>query len=448
MSTTIDINDVYERIASSSLYGNLGIFAGAGFSKAVLRGSNSDALSWGELLEQCCEKLDVGHEIFEQKNISYPEVASKICSCYAEKENIGYDEASTALKREIAKLTNWYPTESKRKKYYQFFKCMNLNWILTTNYDLLLETVLSGRGLSLGPTDQLLNPRHMVPIYHLHGIRVDPNSIIITQEDYISLFRPSEYRQFKLPLLLKESTMILVGYGLGDINVLTALDWSKNVFNNTSSVSYPHDIIQLLHTKNPSKSPYRDKNDIIIVETSNIETFFEELCNVIEEKQTLFEQNLIELEDLNGKFTNPSEKMIKKFIDNQHYRQGIIKKLEGNETYLTSGFLYFLDAVVNETKNRAEPTGAFFAYDERLKVILDVLVAVDVDKMPHSLFNLLASSFEDVSQYIGQSHGDSWDAYDTWIARRNDIPDKTIQEMKDYYELKWWQWKTKKLLDF
>lgn len=444
----ITINDVYEMIANSSLYGNLGIFAGAGFSKAVLRGSNFDAYSWGELLEQCCKNLDVDTDIFENKSISYPELASKLCACYAKKENIDYNKASIIIKQEIAKLTNWYPTEDKRKEYYDFFKCMDLNWILTTNYDLLLETVLSGKGLSLGPTDQLINPRYMVPIYHLHGIRVDPNSIVITQEDYISLFRPSEYRQFKLPLLLKESTVLLVGYGLGDINVLTSLDWSKNVFNNTSSVSYPHDIIQLLHTQNPSSDPYRDKDDIIIVETDNIETFFKGLCKIIEEKQTLFNQELIQLEDLNKEFTTPSNKMINDFIDNQTYRQEIIKKLEGRETYLTSGFLFFLDAVITETKRRAEPVGAFFAYDQRLKVILDVLVSIEVGKMPHSLFNLLVSSFEDVSHYIGTSPGDSWDAYQTWRSKRYEIPDKTIQEMKNFFELKWWQPKTFKLLSF
>jgi len=48
---------------------------------------------------------------------------------------------------------------------------------------------------------------------------------IIVQEDYVGQFRPTEYRQIKMALMIKESTMLIIGYGLGDVNVLTALDW-------------------------------------------------------------------------------------------------------------------------------------------------------------------------------------------------------------------------------
>ncbi len=51
----------------------------------------------------------------------------------------------------------------------------------------------------------------------MHGIRTSPNSIIISQEDYISLFRPNQYRQQKLSLSIKESTTLIIGYGLGDV---------------------------------------------------------------------------------------------------------------------------------------------------------------------------------------------------------------------------------------
>ena len=62
-------------------------------------------------------------------------------------------------------------------------------WIITTNYDLVLETLLTGKCKSLSPTNYLSAPRNIIPIYHFHGTRLDPNSIIVTQEDYIPLFR-------------------------------------------------------------------------------------------------------------------------------------------------------------------------------------------------------------------------------------------------------------------
>jgi hypothetical protein len=44
--------EVLTFISKSASYGNLGLFVGAGFSKAVLNDPMKIALSWGELLEQ------------------------------------------------------------------------------------------------------------------------------------------------------------------------------------------------------------------------------------------------------------------------------------------------------------------------------------------------------------------------------------------------------------
>lgn len=49
-------------LASSSSYGNLGLFVGAGFSKAVLNEATTIALSWGELLEKASESMGVDYE--------------------------------------------------------------------------------------------------------------------------------------------------------------------------------------------------------------------------------------------------------------------------------------------------------------------------------------------------------------------------------------------------
>jgi hypothetical protein len=42
--------DVLDFVFTSSKYGNLGLFVGAGFSKAVLNGEDEIALSWGDYL--------------------------------------------------------------------------------------------------------------------------------------------------------------------------------------------------------------------------------------------------------------------------------------------------------------------------------------------------------------------------------------------------------------
>jgi DNA-binding Lrp family transcriptional regulator len=296
----------------------------------------------------------------------------------------------------------------------------------------LIESIFTGKVLSLGPKDQLLNPRDIVPVYHLHGTRLDPDSIIITQEDYISLFRPNEYRQVKLPLILKESTTILVGYGLGDVNVLTALDWSRNVYKNESTVNYPHEIIQVLYTNEPNDSPYKDRNGIIIVETNDLKDLLQRLCEYIESKRIKFVEKRENLEKINDALTSPDSEIVKQFVDDSEFRRKIISSLLEYENYLISGFLELLSKVIDETKSRAEPPGAFFAYNQRLKVILDILIVFKVDKMPPSLFSFLASSLEDISYYIGMGVGESWEAYNTWSKRKDEIPEMTIEELKSW----------------
>lgn len=218
-------------ISDSASYGNLGAFIGAGFSKAVLNDdSNEIALSWGELLEKASISLGVDYDGIWKTGVGYPEIASSVCKLHSEQVNCEYAHSLSLLKREIAALTSWYPDKEKRVKFSQYLECLSPSWVITTNYDMVIESLLTGKSIPLGPNDSLSAPTGVIPVFHLHGLRTNPEEIIILQEDYVALFRPIEYRQIKLALTIRESTTLLVGYGLGDVNVLTALDWSKNVF--------------------------------------------------------------------------------------------------------------------------------------------------------------------------------------------------------------------------
>ena len=207
---------VLKFLSSSASYGNLGLFIGAGFSKAVLHdGINDVALSWGELLHSVSDLLDVDYGALPKEGVGFPEIASRICAAYVEASaGVSFSQALSKLKAEIASLTCWYPTREKRLRFGTYIDAFAPAWVITTNYDLIVEALLTGRSIPLGPNDQLINPRGVVPVYHLHGVRTNPEEIIIAQEDYVSLFRPNQYRQIKLALTVKESTTLLLGYGV------------------------------------------------------------------------------------------------------------------------------------------------------------------------------------------------------------------------------------------
>lgn len=450
----MDKREVYGFITDAVMYGNLGIFTGAGFSKAVLIDNRRiNALSWGELLNECCTKMGLKYMDFDNKHVTYPQIASLICTKYANDKAIFYDEAVQKFKEMISILTNWYPTNEMREKYYQYFSSMQVKWFLTTNYDMLLEAVLSGEGLPLGPADRLIAPISKIPIYHLHGIRINPESIVITQEDYLSLFRPGEYRQLKLPLLIKESTVLLVGYGLGDINVLTALDWSKNVFNQKGSMNYPQHVIQLLYTGEMGKENYYEKDGIIILETNDLEKTFQEIATLSVAAKKNKDAVMTSIDALKNRFMTLNESMITQFIISEGYRQAIIKQLEGQEEYLTPSFLYFLGKIIDDLKGKSrQPTQCSY-YKPWLAIIIDVILFIDVKKMPTALFSLLMNSFGTVAPYIGTTkkrgkRGHIREAGKYWEEKKDSIPPESINAMREYFSQKWWLRDAKCLLEF
>lgn len=422
---------VLEFIFESSIYGNLGLFIGAGFSKAVLNNNYEKiALSWGELLKKASEKLEVDYNKIPKEGSGYPEIASYICKRHSIDSGTDYDQSLKKLKIEIAALTSWYPELEQREKYSEYLGWLSPSWIITTNYDMVIESLLLGKSIPLEPNDSLSSPKSIVPVYHLHGLRTNPESIVITQEDYISLFRPNEYRQIKLALTIKESTTVLLGYGLGDVNVLTALDWSKNVFSYEKE-NYPNDIIQIIRNSSPKESPYRDEHGVIIIETSDLSEFAEEFnkVRIIETKKKERERKkLTQLEEM---LTNPDKDTIDLFIDDDSIRKKTLATLSKFSIDLISGFISFLDKCIDETWERSRANGAFEGYNKNLIIILDILLAFPLDKFPPALFQVVAQSLHRVGAYVGKNSGQSWDAYKTWEKRKVELSTELVDELKN-----------------
>lgn len=435
--------EVLKFIAKSSIYGNLGLFVGAGLSMAVvnLEGWDNVALSWEELIKKCAKSFGIEISNFIKSGQSYPQIASILVSEISNTNNIEYQEALDLLKVEICKFTSWYPSFEQRKKFGSYLSIIDPSWIITTNYDLILECLLTGNSVSLSPENELMSAKGIIPIYHLHGIRTNPNSIVITQDDYISLFRPNEYRHTKLPLTIKESTTLILGYGLGDINVLTAVDWSKNVFRNPS-VNYPQEIIQVVKKTNPKQIPYRDYNDIIIIEIDSMDSFLAELSKVIKAKKARRAYLNAKLQKLNEEFGNPNDEQIENFIRVPQERVEKLNLVGKYDVSLISGFLELFYKAVDKTWEYAQQNKAFWAYELNLKLNLDILIHIEFEKIPAALMEAIAYNLNTLANYIGYNPGQSFNAADIWDIERSNIDEKTIEELKCiskvhcYYSLK------------
>lgn len=421
-------------LSESSDFGNLGMFVGAGFSKAVLNGgARNIALSWGELLEKASKKMSIKYDEIDIDGIGYPEVASKICELHSIKKSIEYSKSLFKLKEEISALTSWYPEKENREKYSVYLNDLLPNWIITTNYDLVIESLLTGKCLPLSPSESMCAPKGIVPIYHLHGVRSTPESIVISQEDYVSLFRPHEYRQIKLALTIKESTVLLLGYGLGDVNVLTALDWSKNVFS-SSNENYPNEVIQVVRKENPSTKAYKDRNGILIYEVSDLDDFFEDFSKENRSYLTKKAKDEESLVEIISKLEEPSEALVGKFIDDEEFRLGILKVLAKFTSPVISGFISFLSEVFDELWKRAEPNCAFEAYNENLIVQLDMLTTLELEQIPPALLETIAYNLNRVGYYVGNGLGESHSANRTFIKRKGELSKEVVFELGNISE--------------
>ena len=421
-------------LAQSSSYGNLGLFVGAGFSKAVLNdASDGVALSWSELLERTAQKMGVDYAKIKKIGVSYPEIASAISTAHAKAKGTTFSESLTQLKQGIAELTCLYPSQQQREQYSTYLSAISPSWIITTNYDLVIESLLTGKSVPLGPNDPLSSPKGVVPVFHLHGIRTNPEEIIISQEDYVTLFRPSEYRQVKLALTIRESTTLFLGYGLGDVNVLTALDWSRNVFKGEEP-NYPNDVVQVLRKQNPSATPYRDRNGILIIETADLSDFLRDLVdsrNALAEKE---QKEQTALTDLASRLNSPDASIISNFIDDPQFRSGILKILSKFSIHLVAGFVSFLDKCIDETWERSRPSGHFEGYNQNLTIILDILTTFSLDRFPPALFQAAAFGLDRVAYYVGNEGGKSWSAQKTWEQRRETLSPEITKELRSVAE--------------
>lgn len=97
--------------------------------------------------------------------------------------------------------------------------------IITTNYDNLLEYVFRDFSVLVGQDSLLVaNSLNVFEIFKIHGCCSKPDSIILTEKNYIDFDKKLKYLSAKLLTIFVEHPIIFIGYGLGDVNI-------RNIFN-------------------------------------------------------------------------------------------------------------------------------------------------------------------------------------------------------------------------
>lgn len=214
------------------------LFIGSGFSRRYL-----NMETWGDLLSSIIGELDISrpYQYFASKAKSdNAQIASLLAeeiheSWWSEPKykdsrdkfsKLANPEISAPLKYEIAKYINGKKTS--RKKEYQeeleLLKKVNVDGIITTNWDSLLEEIFPDFNKYIGQEQLLfLDKMNIGEIYKIHGCITDPNSLVLTTEDYDNYDKKNAYLAAKLLTIFVEHPVIFIGYSLSDPNIIKIL---------------------------------------------------------------------------------------------------------------------------------------------------------------------------------------------------------------------------------
>lgn len=138
-------------------------------------------------------------------------------------------EVARELERSLDSLPKSGPLAEELEK----LKNVTVDGVITTNYDPLLEHAFPDFEVFVGQ-DQMLfaHPQGVGEIYKIHGSCEDPDSLVLTRDDYERFSERNPYLAAKLLTVFVEHPVLFIGYSLGDPNVTEVLRSIAQVLTN------------------------------------------------------------------------------------------------------------------------------------------------------------------------------------------------------------------------
>ena len=211
MSDTFTLSpEVPPEIESAAESKELVVFIGAGISRLV------GGPSWDEFANKVLDELTPKCLDYHEKSLieAIPDPRKRLSIAkIIEKENKSPVDYKKIIKGDVS--------EDNIYKYINNFRCT----FVTTNYDLLIrpENVQPRNDkdwryyeLEDITEDKLNKQGHVI---HLHGCVINPESMIITTEDYLNHYFCKEIKDFLKHLFISR-TVLFLGYGLEETEIL------------------------------------------------------------------------------------------------------------------------------------------------------------------------------------------------------------------------------------
>jgi hypothetical protein len=106
----------------------------------------------------------------------------------------------------------------------EILSTLNVDGVITTNWDMFIEQIFPDYKTYIGQNELLFsNPQEIGEIYKIHGCASIPESLILTNDDYIGFNDRNAYLAAKLITIFVEHPIVFIGYSLSDENIFGLL---------------------------------------------------------------------------------------------------------------------------------------------------------------------------------------------------------------------------------
>ncbi len=127
---------------------------------------------------------------------------------------------------------------------------------------------------------------------------------------------------------------------------------------------------------------------------------------------------------------------MKDFIFDKNNTRSEVLAFLGNLTpelgYIYDSFFGFISRALLKCDLMSNKYGAFYAYEDKVKIIIEIFINIPYRRMPKSFFAMLAYNLNSVFPYVGKNLGQSFDADDYWQKNKKRIPKDIIDALKGF----------------
>ena len=252
-----ETQECLQKIAERLWGGHASVFVGAGFSKnAQLVHGGVMPPNWDEL----------GNLFYEKTRKHKPR---KSDLAYANVLRLAEDVENMYGREELSNMIRGAINDDKLLPSDVHLRLLALPWkdVYTTNYDTLLERAASrlneqGRRIySVIRYDEAIGMETPPFLMKLHGDINEPQSIIISEEDYRTY--PSKHQAMinHIQHAIMLETMVLIGFSGNDPNFLQWLGWVRDALKNSQRKVY---LLSVDGVPDAVKKSFEKKNVIVV----------------------------------------------------------------------------------------------------------------------------------------------------------------------------------------